>query len=165
MTTPISKMNHPNISFKVAPFTRLLIKVPTCVPTTVSAMNGKINIQSTSAPFPKEPKKPTRDLMEMIIRDVPTAISMDMPNKTTSTGTIKKPPPAPTNPVMAPTTSPSAAMIHQRPLGCRNHQKSECSHDERVFAHLVLPNGPCFRNGRQSPTLHGINSEHGGHGK
>ena len=48
-------------------------------------------------------RNPAAVLMAMIRSDVPTAVVMGTLNKLTSAGIIKKPPPAPTNPVTTPT--------------------------------------------------------------
>tara|TARA_B110000971_G_scaffold100951_1_gene103849 strand:- start:245 stop:418 length:174 start_codon:yes stop_codon:yes gene_type:complete len=47
------------------------------------------------------------DFIVIITRDVPIAIFISSPANKTKAGIIKNPPPAPTNPVIAPTTIPS----------------------------------------------------------
>ena len=42
------------------------------------------------------------DLRAMIVKEVPIAILISKPANKTSVGTIKKPPPAPTKPVIKP---------------------------------------------------------------
>ena len=60
-----------------------------------------------SISVPKSPVKPSNDLKEIIISEVPIAFFISKPVNNTKAGTIKKPPPAPTKPVTAPTTKPS----------------------------------------------------------
>ncbi len=54
----------------------------------------------------KAPEKPTKELMAITIRDVPMAFLIGILKKTFKAGTIRKPPPAPTNPVKVPTRLP-----------------------------------------------------------
>ncbi len=53
------------------------------------------------------PKKPVSELIAIIKSDVPAAVFMGRPVNNTSAGIIKKPPPAPTNPVRNPMSMPS----------------------------------------------------------
>mmetsp|Transcript_125124 Transcript_125124/g.400768 ORF Transcript_125124/g.400768 Transcript_125124/m.400768 type:complete len:217 (-) Transcript_125124:61-711(-) len=53
--------------------------------------------------------------MEMTSSDVPRASRMSRPASSTSAGTTRNPPPAPTRPVTTPTTKPSRIMRHR---GC-----------------------------------------------
>ena len=65
------------------------------------------NTQSTFIVKASPKKKPIRDLNAMIMSDVPTATFIFMFASITRAGMIKKPPPAPIIPVIAPTSNPS----------------------------------------------------------
>lgn len=54
----------------------------------------------------RENRNPNMEFIEMINKDVPTAVFIGRFKKLTSTGIIKKPPPAPIKPVIAPTNMP-----------------------------------------------------------
>ena len=56
--------------------------------------------------------KPKLDLIAIINRDVPTASFMLIFVSNNRAGIIRKPPPAPTKPVISPTTIPSKAIKH-----------------------------------------------------
>ena len=55
-------------------------------------------------------QNPTADFAAMITKLVPTASLMGSLPRTTNAGTIRKPPPTPTNPVKMPTRIPSIAI-------------------------------------------------------
>ena len=55
----------------------------------------------------RSPVNPIRDLIAMIIKEVATAFFIGNLAKRTKAGIIKKPPPAPTNPVNIPIINPS----------------------------------------------------------
>ena len=65
------------------------------------------NFQSISMFIASPRKKPIKDLMAIIIKDVPTATFISTFAKMTNAGIIKNPPPAPIKPVMLPTKRPS----------------------------------------------------------
>ena len=71
------------------------------------ALNELRNIQSIFNVVDKSPVKPMSDFMAIIIKEVPTAFFIGNPASKTKAGMIKNPPPAPTNPVKAPTNKPS----------------------------------------------------------
>ena len=94
------------------------------------------------------------DFPAMITSDVPTAVFIGRRASTTSAGTIRNPPPAPTSPVSAPTTTPSATTARRNvPVErggvyvlprrvtsdhgdrCEDHQKCEEHHDAGIPRH------------------------------
>ncbi len=77
------------------------------IPAIARVLNEAKNIQSIFKLVDKSPVNPIKDLMAIIINEVPTAFFMGKPANKTKAGMIKKPPPAPTNPVKAPTNKPS----------------------------------------------------------
>jgi len=80
--------------------------VPIKIPIIANAVMDNINVQSIIC-SPPSPKKPISDFAAMITKDVPTASFIGNLLRTTKAGIIKKPPPAPTNPVKTPTIPPS----------------------------------------------------------
>ncbi len=77
------------------------------IPTIDKALKELRKTQSIFKLVDKSPVNPIKDLMAIIINEVPTAFFMGKPANKTKAGMIKKPPPAPTNPVKAPTNKPS----------------------------------------------------------
>ena len=65
------------------------------------------NPQSICINMASPKKNPNNDLKAIITNEVPTATFISTLAKITRAGIIKNPPPAPTKPVIAPTTTPS----------------------------------------------------------
>ena len=59
-----------------------------------------------TTPLIISPQNPIIELIKIISREVPTASFICNPAKKISAGIIKKPPPAPKNPVTKPASSP-----------------------------------------------------------
>ena len=62
-------------------------------------------VQSAATAF-IELKNPSKEFIEIIKREVATALFIGNPINITSAGTIKNPPPAPIKPVIIPTSNP-----------------------------------------------------------
>ena len=72
----------------------------------VNAENENKNIQLTCILSWKLLKKPMMEFMDIISKEVPTALFIGSRPIKNKIGIIKNPPPAPTNPVIIPTTKP-----------------------------------------------------------
>ena len=72
-----------------------------------SAVNRAKKLQSITIVIASPKKKPIKDFIAIIIREVPTATFISTFANKTNAGMIKKPPPAPIKPVTAPTSKPS----------------------------------------------------------
>gem|GEM_PF-3692276 len=77
------------------------------MPPMAIAEKTRRNFQSITSPPFRSPVKPMSDLAAMMMSDVPTACFMGSFANRTRAGMIKNPPPAPTIPVIVPTTMPS----------------------------------------------------------
>ena len=104
------KTNQPNAGLSFSPEILLDRNAPKNIPPTAMAEKTNRKLQSMACPRPRSPKNPSKDFDAIIINEVPTACFMGNFAKTTSAGIIRKPPPAPTNPVTNPTISPSTSI-------------------------------------------------------
>lgn len=107
---PIVSTNQPKMGFSFALSILLEKATPNNIPITEMEVNVRRKTQSILTLSNEEPK-PIKELIEMIKRAVATASFIEMPNSITSAGTMRKPPPAPINPVMIPTINPCDANI------------------------------------------------------
>ena len=85
------------------------MRLPTRIPSAEMPAVIKRKGQSIGS-CPISPVKPNKDLTVIIISDVATASFIGILARITSAGMMRKPPPAPTKPVTAPTMRPSRVM-------------------------------------------------------
>ena len=104
--SPKIKSTQPKNGFNFLPSILRDKKVPIKTPDMVQATTEMISFQFIPAIF-GSPKNPISDFAAIINKVVPTASFMGSFNRTTNVGTIRNPPPVPTNPVIIPTTNPS----------------------------------------------------------
>ena len=102
----MNKTNHPKAGFSFEPSIFFDKKVPMKIP-----INAKKTIESRKrksmfTPLITSPKNPNNELNAIINKEVPMASFIVRPVKKISAGIIKKPPPAPKNPVTIPTKDP-----------------------------------------------------------
>ena len=110
MYTPITSTNQPKAGFSFSFGMRSLSKLPAMMPTMAMAEKIMRKFQSISSlPF-RSPVKPMSDFAAMMMREVPTACFIGSFAKSTSAGIMRNPPPAPTSPVIVPTTAPSPSI-------------------------------------------------------
>ena len=108
----MNKTNHPKLVLSFSPDTLEEKKMPMKIPTTDIAVNFIKRFQSIAeCSLLRNPIKPMAELIAIINSDVPTADFIGNFAKKTRAGIIRKPPPAPTNPVMAPTNDPIKIII------------------------------------------------------
>ena len=103
----INKTSQPKLFLSFSPSINLLIYNPAPIPKIEKKQKALKKTQSIFNVVERSPVKPINDFTEIIINDVPTAFFIDKPPNKTKAGIIKKPPPAPTNPVNTPTNKPS----------------------------------------------------------
>ena len=84
--------------------------VPPMVPTMLALVKTANSVQSNWTKLAKL-AKPANDFMAITSSEVPIARFMGRPPIKASAGTTRNPPPAPTKPVTAPTTTPSSAIF------------------------------------------------------
>ena len=82
----------------------------------VIALAGVVAVMISTGPQSmltsvRYPASPVKDFIEIISSEVPTAAGIESPPSSTSAGTTRNPPPAPTMPVTSPTTSPSMRIL------------------------------------------------------
>lgn len=92
-------------------------RIPRMSPTrAVPIATARKELSMTRFGLPRSPSEPISDLLAMMMREVAAACAMVSHSRSMSAGTIRNPPPAPTSPVMVPTTSHSrrvrAAFFH-----------------------------------------------------
>ena len=95
-------------------------------PTTVTAVTVVNKVQSTLT-VAMYPASPAKDFIAITSREVPTAAGMAKPPSNARAGTTRKPPPAPTSPVITPTTKPS------RTTRRRGRDRGSSPGPERLF--------------------------------
>ena len=81
------------------------------IPTITIEVNLNKNVQSISELRASPKRNPNSDLTVTIIKEVPIAFLISIPPKNIKAGMMRKPPPAPTNPVTAPIRNPSKNTI------------------------------------------------------
>ena len=80
----------------------LLIDAPIIIPIIASVQNTDTSCHSISISVPSSPINPIIDCAKIISNDVPIAVLIGNPTSKTRAGTIRNPPPAPTNPEINP---------------------------------------------------------------
>lgn len=102
---PITNTNQPNNGFSFFPSIFLDNATPIKIPTTDNTEKESKNNQLTVI-LSKENIKPKMELIAMMNKEVATASFIEIPSRSIKAGTMRKPPPAPINPVIIPTNSP-----------------------------------------------------------
>ena len=104
----IVKTKKPNPFLRLFPSIKFVRYTPIKIPTIDKRVNTDRSYQSKIRfELPKSPRKPNKDLIAIINKEVATAFFIGSFANKTRAGIIKKPPPAPTIPVKIPTIKPS----------------------------------------------------------
>ena len=115
--TPTTSVNQPKAGFSLAEEIFPDNKLPTSIPAIAMSEIVIRNFQFISW-VPIFPVKPTRELIAIIQSEVPIAFLKFKRRMKIRTGTMMNPPPAPTNPVIAPTQIPRI-IVKGKPRGLR----------------------------------------------
>ena len=103
MYTDIVNTTHPKVTFKFSPRINFVRYEPANTPAIANPDKPSRNGKSISRTNDTFPTKPISELTVIMINEVPTAFFMGSPAVYIKAGTIRKPPPAPTKPVINPT--------------------------------------------------------------
>jgi hypothetical protein len=105
MKNAIAVTNQPNPLLSARAEIRPARKPPAMLPSTAAPLMISESLKS-SGTAPATPKKPASVFMAITSSEVPTAGLIGSLVRSSSAGTITKPPPAPSSPVSAPTAAP-----------------------------------------------------------